>query len=581
MKGFSSSFVQKYSQINSSSVRINEKHNRISISHRTRVIVFTAAKRRIFLRSRKFADSDSGTCPKKSLLTNIFKWLDDFICDFIDPPLRPCVDPKHVLSGNFAAVEELPPTACTVVHGSLPPCLNGAYIRNGPNPQFFPRGPYHLFDGDGMLHSIRISGGEAVFCSRFVRTYKYGLERESGSPVILNVFSAFNGGLLSSLSRCVLASGRALAGEFDPRRGIGVANTSVALFAGKLFALGESDLPYSVKLTPDGDIITLGHHVSFGEPYMTMTAHPKIAADSGEAFAFRHSITHPFLTYFRINPDGIKQPEVPIHSLKQASLVHDFAVTENYAVFSDSQIAIKPAEILRGKAPIGVDPKKVPRLGIIRRYAVDESEMWWVEAPGFNMIHAVNAWEEDGGDTVVMVAPNILGVENVLERLDLIQTSMERIEINVKTKKMNRKSVCSGNLDFAVINSAYVGKKNRYVYAAIGDPMPKTVGVVKIDLSLSTTVNSGDCTVARHLFPPGCYGGEPFFVPKAAAAEEDDGYLVSYVHDENSKESKFIVMDAKSPNLEIVASVKIPQRVPYGFHGIFVPQCELERLYDN
>ncbi len=62
------------------------------------------------------------------------------------------------------------------------------------------------------------------------------------------------------------------------------------------------------------------------------------------------------------------------------------------------------------------------------------------------------------------------------------------------------------------------------------------------------------------------------------AAEEDDGYVISYIHDENSGESKFIVMDAKSPELEIIAAVKLPQRVPYGFHGLFVKESDLYNL---
>ncbi|KAK6137224.1 hypothetical protein DH2020_029033 [Rehmannia glutinosa] len=496
-----------------------------------------------------------------------------------DPPLRPSINPKHVLSGNFAPVDELPPTACSVVEGSLPPSLSGAYIRNGPNPQYIPRGPYHQFDGDGMLHSITISNGTATFCSRFVKTYKYNLEREIGSPVIENLVSAFNG-VPASLARCAVALERVLAGQYDPSRGIGGSNTSLALFSGKLFALGESDLPYRVKVTSDGDIITFGRHESFGEPFTTMTAHPKIDPKTGEAFAFRHSIRSPFLTYFRLNAEGIKQPEIPIHSLKQSSLIHDFAVSQNYAVFPDTQIVIEPKEILKGRPPLRIDPEKVSRLGIIPRYAEDESGMWWVEVPGFNMMHAVNAWEEDGGDTIVMVAPNVLGVEHVLERVDLIHSSMERIEINVSRKRVRRRWVSTRSLDFGVINPAYVGKKNRYVYAAVGAPLPKIGGVVKIDLSLSTT-DSGDCTVASHLYPPGCYGGEPFFVakePDNPAAEEDDGYLVTFVHNENMDESKFIVMDAKSPNLEIVAAVKLPGRVPYGFHGIFVPECEVQKL---
>ncbi|KAF8051372.1 hypothetical protein N665_1739s0012 [Sinapis alba] len=90
--------------------------------------------------------------PETTLATALFATFEEVINTFIDPPSRPSVDPKHVLSDNFAPVlDELPPTECEIIHGSLPPSLNGAYIRNGPNPQFLPRGPYHLFDGDGHL----------------------------------------------------------------------------------------------------------------------------------------------------------------------------------------------------------------------------------------------------------------------------------------------------------------------------------------------------------------------------------------------------------------------------------------------
>lgn len=108
--------------------------------------------------------------------------------------------------------------------------------------------------------------------------------------------------------------------------------------------------------------------------------------------------------------------------------------------------------------------------------------------------------------------------------------------------------------------------------------MPKAAGVAKLDLSLPTA-DCGDCTVAGRLYGPGCYGGEPYFVPREPdnpAAEEDDGYLVTYVHNENSEESWFLVMNAKSPTLDIVAKVTLPGRVPYGFHGLFVGERDLK-----
>lgn len=126
----------------------------------------------------------------------------------------------------------------------------------------------------------------------------------------------------------------------------------------------------------------------------------------------------------------------------------------------------------------------------------------------------------------------------------------------------------------------YFNNYFRYVYCGVGDPMPKISGVVKLDVSLAE-VDRRECIVGSRMFGPGCYGGEPFFVarePDNPNADEDDGYIISYVHDENTGESRFLAMDAKTPTLEIVATVKLPRRVPYGFHGLFVRESDINRM---
>lgn len=400
-----------------------------------------------------------------------------------------------------------------------------------------------------------------------------------GCPVVPNVFSGFNG-LTASAARAAVTAGRVLAGQFNPTNGIGLANTSLAFFGDKLYALGESDLPYAVKVWPDGEITTVGRQDFEGKLFMSMTAHPKFDTETGEAFAFRYGPMPPFLTFFRFDKTGSKQPDVPIFSMTSPSFLHDFAITKNFAIFTEIQIAMNPMQMIGGGSPVGADKGKVPRIGVIRRYAKDESEMKWFEVPGFNIVHAINAWEEDSGDTVVMVAPNILSVEHTLERMDLIHASVEKVRIDLKTGMVSRHPVSTRNLDFAVINPAFVAKKSRYVYAGVGDPMPKISGVVKLDVSVADG-DRRECIVATRMFGPGCYGGEPFFVARESDSpdmEEDDGYVVSYVHDENTGESRFLVMDATSPNLEIIAAVKLPRRVPYGFHGLFVKESDLNKL---
>ncbi len=52
------------------------------------------------------------------------------------------------LAGNFAPVsDERYDAELEVVEGQLPAALNGAFLRNGPNPFLTPNGNYHWFDG--------------------------------------------------------------------------------------------------------------------------------------------------------------------------------------------------------------------------------------------------------------------------------------------------------------------------------------------------------------------------------------------------------------------------------------------------
>ncbi|WWD10113.1 hypothetical protein V865_008246 [Kwoniella europaea PYCC6329] len=86
--------------------------------------------------------------------------------------------------------------------------------------------------------------------------------------------------------------------------------------------------------------------------------------------------------------------------------------------------------------------------------------------------------------------------------------------------------------------------------------------------------------------PAGWYAQEPRFVPRYNGRKEDDGFLFTYVYDEShllpdgtpssdgDAGSELWVIDARrlSQGMSaVVARIKLPQRVPYGLHGTFVP----------
>ena len=59
-------------------------------------------------------------------------------------------------------------------------------------------------------------------------------------------------------------------------------------------------------------------------------------------------------------------------------------------------------------------------------------------------------------------------------------------------------------------------------------------------------------------------------------AGEDDGYLMTFVYDEPKDKSFFVVYDAHTMSSQPVARVAMPQRVPFGFHGLFLSEQQLQ-----
>ena len=65
----------------------------------------------------------------------------------------------------------------------------------------------------------------------------------------------------------------------------------------------------------------------------------------------------------------------------------------------------------------------------------------------------------------------------------------------------------------------------------------------------------------------GCFPGEPVFVARPGAEDEDDGVLLSVVLDSRTERSFLLVLDARS--LEELARAEVPHHIPFGFHGQF------------
>ena len=63
---------------------------------------------------------------------------------------------------------------------------------------------------------------------------------------------------------------------------------------------------------------------------------------------------------------------------------------------------------------------------------------------------------------------------------------------------------------------------------------------------------------------------EPVFVPRNPEAAEDDGWILAYVYDQSSNSSEVVILQANDFSAPPVATIHLPRRVPFGFHGSWV-----------
>jgi beta,beta-carotene 9',10'-dioxygenase len=64
-----------------------------------------------------------------------------------------------------------------------------------------------------------------------------------------------------------------------------------------------------------------------------------------------------------------------------------------------------------------------------------------------------------------------------------------------------------------------------------------------------------------------CYPGEPVFVAAPEAIAEDAGAVLSVVFDSQIGTSFLLVLDGQP--FEEIARIRLPQHIPFGFHGQF------------
>ena len=149
----------------------------------------------------------------------------------------------------------------------------------------------------------------------------------------------------------------------------------------------ESSFPTEVTR----ELATTGVYDFGGALKAPFSAHPHADPRTGELHGFGMQLHPGALFYHRVDAGGalVESREIAVPG---ATMMHDFALTENYVIFMDLPIVFDLLLGLRGKFPFRWSDKYGARLGILdRRNAA--APVRWLEIEPCYVFHVMNAVE--------------------------------------------------------------------------------------------------------------------------------------------------------------------------------------------
>jgi carotenoid cleavage dioxygenase-like enzyme len=449
------------------------------------------------------------------------------------------------MQGGFAPVAVESEAVDLSVTGSLPPELTGLYVRNGSNPASGPSP--HWFLGDGMVHGVRFEAGRATwYRNRYVDTPLY-------------------------TSRSGL-----LGGGGAPGGAANQSNVSVFHHAGRLLSSGEIGLPYEISTA---DLTTIGPYDFGGALRTAMTAHPKIDPASGKLHFFGYGFVPPYLTYHVASADGVLEHSEEV-VVAGPTMIHDFAITDRDVVFwelpvvFDLQAAMKavapessaPGGGLSGDGsqfPFRWDPSYGARVGIMP-LGGPASAIRWIEIDPCYVFHGVNA-HRVGDDVIVdvcrlptMFRPGGDPGPNAIHRWT--------IDTSGPTLAFHDEVLSDEQMDLPSLDRRQTGRAHDNAWFLMVEPRDG----FDIEFGGLSRMHTQSGSLDRYAPGAGYRMSEGCFVPTGKGSA--DGFLLSYAWDRARGASDLVVLDAMDMAAGPIAQVHLPVRVPYGFHGTWVPQ---------
>lgn len=257
-----------------------------------------------------------------------------------------------------------------------------------------------------------------------------------------------------------------------------------------------------------------------------------------------------------------------------AVMIHDMFITENWTAIFDSPVRFMPERSVSHGEVFFFDKSSPNTLLLIPRHATDASQVWRIPLQkAFYSFHSVAAWEHDGELTLFFVRTEELSLADFtsfsprLWRFDVRLPGADgEPPVLIREEQLSKDSQ---RLEFPAVHPAFFLKTGWAWISAYAEGLEGFSSVQKWDLEKGEMVKEltyGDDVVA----------GEAVLAPRDGGTDEEDGYLVTLLHDKKSWQTSLAVYDART--LERVSRTPMPHPIPGGFHGAWLPEQDLLTL---
>jgi carotenoid cleavage dioxygenase len=291
------------------------------------------------------------------------------------------------------------------------------------------------------------------------------------------------------------------------------------------------------------------------------TAHPKRDPDTGELHAAVYSPMWEHIRYVVVGADGHvrKSVDVPVPG---RPMVHDCSITENYFIVLDLPVILDPQVAAEGfSLPCAWHPEYGARVGLLPREGTADQVIWADVEPCY-VFHPLNSFEDADGRVVLDVVrhPKMFATDH--RGPNEGAPTLDRWTIDPRGGSVKEERLDDRGQEFPRHDERRIGKSYRYGYTAAFGGALQMGGLMRHDLRDGKTELHSEGGARRFL--------EPVFVPRTAESDEDDGYVMAYVYDETTNKSDVVILHAQDFAAEPIATIHLPARVPFGFHGNWV-----------